>query len=799
VIGRVGALVATAIAAATIALTPRSVVAAPDLAGSVSVDGLVSILVLGDSYSAGNGAGGYYGDAGCWRSAYNYARQFQRIIERPPYNQHAFVENRACSGAVTADYFHSKSGRPPEQNWIDQGYDLILLTFGGNDIYFKDIVKYCLIQASRDGANCEPNLDRAERMTSDGTLKARLTSVLEDIHRRAHPSAKVVLLGYPYLETDTSYRIRSGHGGHFIEVGRRLVNLSDTGDRIQADVVATVNAEFGTQQFVFEKTKDLFHGHELDAMKSVPDRWFIQPWTDSGLAWSDWWYHPNPTGWAKEAELLASDPRVPKSDLNGSGSILAAHKVDVVLTIDATGSMEDDIDAVRSSTTSLVRQLSTNGADWRVAIVTYRDRPPQGEAGDYPSRLELPFSNDVAKVTNAIASIEVGGGGDDQETMLSGIELATRQPWRAGAKKAIVVLGDAAPHDPEAGSGLTSDAIIKASLAVDPAEIYPVDIAPSSDLVTASQALAAGTGGKVVQASDASTVVGVLGTVLNHVALSPIANAGGPYSGSVGRSIPFSGSASIDPDGTIAMYQWDFDGDGSYDETLRSPLTEHAYTAPFDGTVSLRVTDDAGSATVAQTTVHITPVRDFSAPKPHREDDPADFSRDSGRGVRIALLLSIIGAILVGVLAMIAVLRRRREAKPRAARWCDQCGAAVPGGAQRCSSCGWERGARLELRVLSGPSTGRVLVVAPGEVIGRGTDAEQVLVDETVSRRHAQVAWMEGRWAIVDLGSTSGTLRNGMAVERASLALGDRLRLGDTELVVGSVVKDVDPSTSLRT
>ena len=36
----------------------------------------LSILAMGDSYTAGNGAGAYYGPAGCWRSH----RQFPNAV-----------------------------------------------------------------------------------------------------------------------------------------------------------------------------------------------------------------------------------------------------------------------------------------------------------------------------------------------------------------------------------------------------------------------------------------------------------------------------------------------------------------------------------------------------------------------------------------------------------------------------------------------------------------------------------------------------------------------------------------------
>jgi len=745
------------------------------LPGRVAIDaqtvddgGLVSILVMGDSYSAGNGAGAdsYYGAKGCWRSSQNYARQFQRIIELPPFNQRVFVENVACSGAVSADFFESKSGRPPELDAVNHGYDLIFLTIGGNDADFADIVKFCLVQTFRDGANCEPNLANAEALISDGTLQQRVEDVLEGIHERAHPSAKIILVGYPYLESDSEYQIRSGHGGPFIEVGKRLIALGDDGDDAQQAAVNAMNAAHGPDRFVFVDVKDLFGGHELAAQESNPDRWFVEPWADAGLAWRAWWYHPNSQGHLQEAGLLVADPRVPTTDLNGGTPSVSGHLVDVVLTIDTTGSMSDDIAAVKASSSSLVQELAAGGGDWRVAVVTYRDHPDAENPGDYPSRLELAFSSNVAAIQAAIDSIVVDGGGDESETVLSGIQLAVDQPWRDGAKKAIIVLGDAPPKNPEPITGLTSGMVIQAALNVDPAEIYPVLVNPDTELMIAAEELARGTGGQVLETADAGTVVGTLGEVLAEVALAPIGHAGGPYAGATGSSIELSASASTDPDGTIVSYEWDFENDGSFGPPTSTPLSEHTYNVAYSGLVSVRVTDDSGSATVAQAAINVIAPTDPSEIAPERTTpDPIVLGdEDSGgtSGIKVALIMAIVLGILTLAFALASKVfsNRRRPASPRA---------TVD---------------KLQLRVIDGPAAGSVLLVSSGEIIGRGADAHHGLVDATVSRRHAQVLWMDGRWAVIDVGSASGTARNGEYVQRASVSVGDRLTVGSTTLAV---------------
>jgi pSer/pThr/pTyr-binding forkhead associated (FHA) protein len=53
-----------------------------------------------------------------------------------------------------------------------------------------------------------------------------------------------------------------------------------------------------------------------------------------------------------------------------------------------------------------------------------------------------------------------------------------------------------------------------------------------------------------------------------------------------------------------------------------------------------------------------------------------------------------------------------------------------------------------------------------------------VLSDDTVSRRHAELWLVDGRWHVRDLGSSNGTYLNGRRVVEAEVIAGDDLTLG---------------------
>ncbi|MDH3715484.1 MAG: PKD domain-containing protein, partial [Gammaproteobacteria bacterium] len=97
--------------------------------------------------------------------------------------------------------------------------------------------------------------------------------------------------------------------------------------------------------------------------------------------------------------------------------------------------------------------------------------------------------------------------------------------------------------------------------------------------------------------------------------LPPVADAGRDRAWAVDRPLPFdaSGSFHLDPTHSIAQYEWDFDGDGTFDVTTSDPIVEHTYssadypipTLPQTFTVTLRVTDDQTPALTDTDTLNI--------------------------------------------------------------------------------------------------------------------------------------------------------------------------------------------------
>jgi hypothetical protein len=73
----------------------------------------------------------------------------------------------------------------------------------------------------------------------------------------------------------------------------------------------------------------------------------------------------------------------------------------------------------------------------------------------------------------------------------------------------------------------------------------------------------------------------------------------------------------------------------------------------------------------------------------------------------------------------------------------------------------------------------RLQIPAGGALIGRSREADIVLDDSNVSRRHAEISPSGPNWLIQDLGSTNGVRVNGRVVDGPHpLESGDRIELG---------------------
>lgn len=200
--------------------------------------------------------------------------------------------------------------------------------------------------------------------------------------------------------------------------------------------------------------------------------------------------------------------------------------LDLCFVVDTTGSMDDDIGNAKENMAEILDHLAEKTANYRVALIDYRDFASRtGLSYDYPAKVQLSFTNDNEAILEAIYGLSLGHGGDNDETVYSALMSAVQLQWRPDAKKVIIILGDAAPLDPEPITDYSYDdvllALFNADISIDYDDsddrvvdaldqslinVFTIGTGASSDAADFFEDIAASTGGSYADVDDASMV-----------------------------------------------------------------------------------------------------------------------------------------------------------------------------------------------------------------------------------------------------------------------------------------------------
>ncbi len=232
-----------------------------------------NIAILGDSYSAGEGAEDYFegtdtDDNSCHRSRQTYLLGFLEIPDR---------NLLACSGAVMHDLLYPSGGQSSQIAQLiavqeSAGpVDAVVLTIGGNDIGFSTIGKSCLLSPipCDDRIGTQPTQDfLAERLTAQGddSFVQRLRLTLGAIDSATNnrrlleergEAAPIVVLAYPRIVP--SYDRSCGELSPVLNQGEiEFVNEVITALNGHVEAAAVVAQQDGLPVLFVERTENAF-------------------------------------------------------------------------------------------------------------------------------------------------------------------------------------------------------------------------------------------------------------------------------------------------------------------------------------------------------------------------------------------------------------------------------------------------------------------------------------------------------------------------------------------------------------
>ena len=254
---------------------------------------LLAYVALGDSYSAGLGAGGYdFSSGACYRSGLAYPYGVNLAMGRLVSGGTAFVF-KPCSGATVSDFFGSEGSEPPQISFLEgipaHSVGLVTLTIGGNDLGFVSVMSYCATR--KPGApSCQEH--------SQGAVGGKLANFEKDLsflfaRIKGEPSlasdAKVVVLGYPqFFPPGQPAGCPTGdpYGGPHTFLRTDMAWI----DGVIKEADADISRAAGAAGFTYVPTS--FSGHQL----CQPD-----PWLNAATVLKDGVvkiasFHPNAAG-----------------------------------------------------------------------------------------------------------------------------------------------------------------------------------------------------------------------------------------------------------------------------------------------------------------------------------------------------------------------------------------------------------------------------------------------------------------------------------------------------------------------
>ncbi len=117
-------------------------------------------------------------------------------------------------------------------------------------------------------------------------------------------------------------------------------------------------------------------------------------------------------------------------------------EVDLAFILDTTGSMSEEIAAVKATIQKVATALAASNVRLRIGLVEYKDRSDAFVTRVYP------MTSDTAKFSRTVAGLSASGGGDTPESMNEGLHVGlTGLEWSGNAvARMAFLIADAPPH-----------------------------------------------------------------------------------------------------------------------------------------------------------------------------------------------------------------------------------------------------------------------------------------------------------------------------------------------------------------
>lgn len=198
-------------------------------------------------------------------------------------------------------------------------------------------------------------------------------------------------------------------------------------------------SETDTEAIDDSPESEAIEGGDIGATGSEEDSGELPPTPDTGSKV----VAPRATPNVIASSNLTAATSTPPANRSDSIQNTASRQLDLVLLIDATGSMADEWDFLKSGLNEIAAQFNSqpDSIILRYGFVVYRDQ----EKSD-PIQL-FSLTNDWNLFAENLMTVTAVGGGDYPENLNGGLYRAvTRMNWNPAAEHLLILLGDAPPY-----------------------------------------------------------------------------------------------------------------------------------------------------------------------------------------------------------------------------------------------------------------------------------------------------------------------------------------------------------------
>lgn len=118
--------------------------------------------------------------------------------------------------------------------------------------------------------------------------------------------------------------------------------------------------------------------------------------------------------------------------------------MEICFSFDTTGSMSGCINEVKGNVQDMIQRLQADIPGIRMAVFAHGD---YCDKHNYITK-HIDFSTNVAELCTWVKNVGSTGGGDGDECYELVLQNVQKLSWAPGSKRALVMIGDADPHEP---------------------------------------------------------------------------------------------------------------------------------------------------------------------------------------------------------------------------------------------------------------------------------------------------------------------------------------------------------------